>query len=249
VQPVPWVCLVSMRALCQTRAGPDALIRTSQTTAPGKWPPFSNTARQPSFSRSSAAACMAATLSMLRPVRISASGRLGVSTAARATSSRFRASTAAGSISGAPPFATMTGSTTSGAAAARSASTSATVSITAASCSIPVLTASAPISSSTTSICCRMNAGGIGSTPNTPSVFCAVNAVMAVAAKASSIVTVLISAWMPAPPPESEPAMISTRPFIGPRRASFCRLRRRLDRVCAARRRQQRRADVLDDGR
>ena len=45
-------------------------------------------------------------------------------------------------------------------------------------------------------------AGAIGRTPWTPSVFCAVSAVIAVAAKASSIVTVLMSAWMPAPPPE-----------------------------------------------
>ncbi len=150
----------------------------------------------------------------MRPARISASGRLGVSTAARGTSRRFSASIAPGSISGAPPFATITGSTTSGTAAARAASTDATVSITPASCSIPVLTASAPISSSTTSICWRMNSGAIGNTPKTPSVFCAVNAVIAVAAKASSIVTVLMSAWMPAPPPESEPAMIRTRPCI-----------------------------------
>ncbi len=49
--------------------------------------------------------------------RISASGRLGVSTAARGTSKRFSASIAPASISGAPPFATMTGSTTSGIAA------------------------------------------------------------------------------------------------------------------------------------
>jgi hypothetical protein len=48
----------------------------------------------------------------------------------------------------------------------------------------------------------------------TPSVFCAVSAVIAVAAKPPSAVTALMSAWMPAPPPESEPAAISTLPFI-----------------------------------
>ena len=47
--------------------------------------------------------------------------------------------------------------------------------------SIPVLTASAPMSSSTDRICCCTKAGGTGSTPCTPSVFCAVSAVMAVA--------------------------------------------------------------------
>ena len=51
-----------------------------------------------------------------------------------------------------------------------------------------------------------------GTMPYTPSVFCAVSAVIAVAAKASSIVTALMSAWMPAPPPLSEPATIRTRP-------------------------------------
>src|SRR5947209_17529914 len=95
-----------------------------------------------------------------------------------------------------------------------------------------------------------MKSGGIGKTPNTPSVFCAVSAVTAVMAKASSIVTVLMSAWMPAPPPESEPAMISTRPCIIATRALFRRLGRpgwRLDDLGTARDRQDRLADVVDD--
>src|SRR2546421_4412755 len=116
---------------------------------------------------------------------------------------------------------------------------------------MPVLIASAPISSSTTSICWRMKAGGIGKTPNTPSVFCAVSAVTAVIAKAASIVTVLMSAWMPAPPPESEPAMINTRPRIIAARASLRRpdrrSGRRLGRLSAAGDRQDRLADVVDD--
>ena len=37
---------------------------------------------------------------------------------------------------------------------------------------------------------------------------------IAVMAKPPSALTDLISAWIPAPPPESEPAMIKTRPFI-----------------------------------
>src|SRR5439155_22182199 len=151
------------------------------------------------------------------------------------------------SISGAPPFATITGSTTSGTAAARSAITAATISITAASCSMPVFSASAPISSSTTSICWRMKSGGIGKTPNTPSVFCAVSAVTAVIAKASSIVTVLMSAWMPAPPPESEPAMISTRPFITIPGASFSRPHPRFDVLGSLRNSENRGADLVDD--
>ena len=75
-----------------------------------------------------------------------------------------------------------------------------------------------------------MKSTGIGHTPCTPSVFCAVSAVIAVAAKPPSAVTALMSAWMPAPPPESEPATIRTRPrftpALGPRAiASRQRLR------------------------
>ena len=61
-----------------------------------------------------------------------------------------------------------------------------------------------------------MKAGSTGTTPWTPSVFCAVSAVMAVAANPPIAVTALMSAWMPAPPPESEPATIRTRPFMPP---------------------------------
>ena len=42
-----------------------------------------------------------------------------------------------------------------------------------------------------------------------PVVFCAVTAVIAVIAYDPKDVTVLISAWIPAPPEESEPAMMS----------------------------------------
>ena len=41
--------------------------------------------------------------------------------------------------------------------------------------------------------------------------FCAVIAVIAVMGWPPSIATVLMSAWMPAPPPESEPATIRMR--------------------------------------
>src|SRR5690606_409646 len=74
--------------------------------------------------------------------------------------------------------------------------------------------ASAPISVSTISICLTMNSGATSAMPSTPSVFCAVSAVIAVMAKPPSAVTVLMSAWIPAPPPESDPAMINTRPCI-----------------------------------
>src|SRR6266576_4940696 len=92
-----------------------------------------------------------------------------------------------------------------------------------------------------------MKAGGIGNTPNTPSVFCAVSAVTAVMAKPSSIVTVLMSAWMPAPPPESEPAMISTRPFIRILWASLSRPHRRFDFLGSLRHSEYRGADLVAD--
>ena len=52
---------------------------------------------------------------------------------------------------------------------------------------------------------------GTGWTALTPSVFCAVIAVIAVIAWPPSMVIVLMSAWMPAPPPESDPAMMRMR--------------------------------------
>jgi len=44
----------------------------------------------------------------------------------------------------------------------------------------------------------------------TPWVFCAVTAVRALIPKHSSAANVFRSAWMPAPPPESEPATVSS---------------------------------------
>src|SRR3954471_24402627 len=46
--------------------------------------------------------------------------------------------------------------------------------------------------------------------PVTPTVFCAVSAVIAVIPCTPQRANALRSAWMPAPPPESEPAMEST---------------------------------------
>ena len=69
------------------------------------------------------------------------------------------------------------------------------------------------MSSSTSSIYRTTNSGSSATTPKTPRVFCAVTAVTAVAAWPPCAVTVLMSAWIPAPPPESDPATASTRPF------------------------------------
>ncbi len=47
----------------------------------------------------------------------------------------------------------------------------------------------------------------------TPQVFCAVSAVIAVMPKQPSAAIVFRSAWMPAPPPLSEPAIERTRGY------------------------------------
>ena len=75
---------------------------------------------------------------------------------------------------------------------------------------MPVLIVSTPMSVITASACLSMKRAEAGESPCTPSVFCAVNTVMALAPNEPSRVIVLRSAWIPAPPPESEPAIVMT---------------------------------------
>ena len=77
--------------------------------------------------------------------------------------------------------------------------------------SIPIFTASTPMSSTTARTCSITASGGSGYTALTPSVFWAVIAVIAVIPCAPQRAKAFRSAWMPAPPPESEPAMESSR--------------------------------------
>ena len=74
---------------------------------------------------------------------------------------------------------------------------------------IPVFTAAGRNSSNTASICRRSIFGEHGSTPRTRRGFCAVRQAMALAPWTPSAANVFKSAWMPAPPPLSEPAMVS----------------------------------------
>ena len=76
---------------------------------------------------------------------------------------------------------------------------------------MPVFAASAPRSSSTTSIWARANSGGTSWIALTPTVFCAVRATIADMPWAPHRAKAFRSAWMPAPPPESEDAIVSTR--------------------------------------
>ena len=77
--------------------------------------------------------------------------------------------------------------------------------------SMPVLIASTPMSSTTLRNCARTASSGSGQMPCTPSEFCAVTAVITLIPCTPWASIVFRSAWMPAPPPESEPAMVSTR--------------------------------------
>ena len=75
---------------------------------------------------------------------------------------------------------------------------------------MPILTARTSKSVNTESSCAFRNATGGTCTACTPRVFCAVSAAMADNPCTPCAAKVFRSAWMPAPPPESEPAMVST---------------------------------------
>src|SRR5262245_14521174 len=109
-----------------------------------------------------------------------------------------------------PCFETNTGSTTR-LGIPTFATDSATASTISADASIPVLAASTPMSETTAVIWSATTRGSIASYLLTPSVFCTVTAVTAVIPNTPSALNVLRSAWIPAPPPESEPAIVSAR--------------------------------------
>ena len=137
-----------------------------------------------------------------------------MTTVARGSRAETSAFTASGSRSRAPLSATMTGSSTTG-ASPTSASASPTASIVSTVPSMPILTASTPMSSATAFTWPMIASRGIGVTPSTARVFCQVTAVIAVMPWTPHRANAFKSAWMPAPPPESEPAIDST---LGTRR-------------------------------
>ena len=75
---------------------------------------------------------------------------------------------------------------------------------------MPIFTASGRRSVNTLSSCKARNSGGTSKMPWTPVVFWAVRAVTALMANTPFMVMVLMSAWIPAPPPESLPAIVNT---------------------------------------
>src|SRR3989454_11823026 len=136
-----------------------------------------------------------------------ASGRFGVTTSASGRSSLASAARASGWSSTSPDLAIITGSRTMRAFPCARRRSDTTPMIGAVE-SIPIFTASAPKSESTESSWRPTNSGGRLKTPWTPTEFCAVTAVITLIPNTRNAEKVLRSAWMPAPPPESEPAMV-----------------------------------------
>jgi hypothetical protein len=107
-----------------------------------------------------------------------------------------------------PDVETITGSLTSG-AQPFSRIARATRRTMEASASMPVLSAAGGRSSAMAVSWALTMASGTASTARTPRVFWAVRATMTDVPKTPNCWNVLRSAWMPAPPPESEPAIVS----------------------------------------
>ncbi len=110
----------------------------------------------------------------------------------------------------APDVATITGSTTKGGVPLPEniRTTSRMIAVLK---SIPDFTALGGSSAKTASICRRTIFGVAGWMPKTPLGFCAVRQVMAVVPWTPRAEKTFRSAWMPAPPPLSDPAMVSAR--------------------------------------
>ena len=212
VHPVPWVLRVSMRSASKVR---NSLPSNNTSTAdPSRWPPLTTTWRGPISKSFRAISFMPSTSDASMPVSAFASSRFGVTTVARGKSPSISVDTASGSSSASPLLASITGSTTMGMSGyARSAS--ATAAMISALASMPVLMAPAPISERTESICAVTASGGRLKTACTPRVFWAVTDVTADMPYTPLAENVLRSAWMPAPPPESEPAMVSATGIMG----------------------------------
>jgi hypothetical protein len=83
------------------------------------------------------------------------------------------------------------------------------------------------MSEKTASSWASTNSDGSSCTAVTPSVFCAVNATIALVPKQPAAANAFRSAWIPAPPPESEPAIVrhlgmaKSTPFAGITRIRF----------------------------
>ena len=206
MQPVPCVLAESSRgAVKRVSSRP---VQRMSVAAPARWPPLTRTLFGPSFRMRRAASSMSASVATGISASAPASWRFGVTTSASGSTASTSAARAAGWSSASPDFAIITGSRTirSWRYARRRSATAPTIGAVE---SMPSFTASAPKSSSTESICRATNSGGRSNTPWTPREFWAVTAVSTDMPKTRKAEKVLRSAWMPAPPPESDPAMVS----------------------------------------
>ncbi len=203
---MPWVCRLSRRGARSQCSSPPSVSRS--TASPARWPPLISTQRGPYSSTAAAARRRSVSVSTRTPVSWATSSRLGVATVATGSSLVRTESSAEAASSASPCLETPTGSTTAGASVP--AINSATVSTSSAEDSIPVLTAWTPMSSTTLRYWARTASTGSSQAPCTPSEFCAVTAVSTLMPWVPRASIVLRSAWMPAPPPESEPATVRT---------------------------------------
>ena len=207
MQPVPWVWRLSMRA--SSKRSP-CRVTSRSTRVAREMPALDQHRPAPSASSISAARRMSASSPIGKPASVSASGRFGVSTVATGAALSRSAVSASRQQQACPPLATITGSTTSGTPARAAESRGDRLDHRGVVQHAGLDRIGADVAS-TTSICWRMKAGSTGRRRRRPGVLRGQRGDRGrgVAARA---VTVLMSAWMPAPPPESEPATIRTRP-------------------------------------
>src|SRR5215207_273318 len=209
VQPVPCVCWLSARAALNSCLPPGP-CSTSTARSPESWPPFTSTQSAPASSSTRAACSRSAKLPSVTPATGPSSVRFGVSTVASGTISCRTAAMASPASNASPCLDTDTGSTTTGTPAGRVRSSPATNRTMSADASMPVFTASTPMSSTTLRNCASTCSAGSSQAPWTPRLFCAVIAVSTLIPCTPLASIALRSAWIPAPPPESDPAIVST---------------------------------------
>ena len=211
---MPCVFFVSTRCT-GTRCTLSAVTTALSACAPPRWPPFTITV-VPS-SRASPCACAIAaskSVAVSAPASTASSGRFGVITSASRASSR-RAASASRVRSLSLDDATITGSNTTlqfCACAVRKSRTTSMISVVP---SMPILMASISTSSATERSCARRNSTGGAKISCTPVVFCATSEVTTLYEYPPAAWIDLMSAWTPAPPVGSVPAIVRMRGSAG----------------------------------
>src|SRR3990170_3638531 len=209
--PLPWSSLGYRNP--RNSSKPPSWYRRS-TSVPRKWPPFTRTARAPTSAIRRAAARASARDRTRRPASRSASYRFGVTRSAWGSRCRISASAKSPRSSRAPTVATITGSTTRG--NFLSSSSSETVRTMSAEYNIPVFAPPMSKSDSTARSCARTSSTGSGKIELTVRVFWAVTHVITDHPWTPTAAKLLRSAWMPAPPPLSLPAIVRALFIHGP---------------------------------